>query len=469
MDVASPYSKNSMTAATDLEAKKQPTYTTVGSIYNPNAANPIQAPPRRPRTRRFPQPLESPSGEAFDFADPLRDLLKQKSPPSPPTTANVLKQYTPLQQNYDRALSPISEQEHRAMTMNPKLRRLEAPSPLSLNTADVGVGRDRSTVNPAGLPSTTSSGPPQPLTAGPPGLRQFKRNTFDLSTSSVRTSRWEKQNEPSAASSPFPIGHQAKPSSIGQPFRTGVNYPALRDGNIRGYDAEMLTQPFQHGVLGNYGSIVHQSHTSPDLRQSSSSTPLQQNGQESKKGPVHDTLPVERIAQYFPNSFPHDYTGQHTLKSESWATQAMSPKLSLLDQEAQKQRQIQLAKSDQQIRDQAYGRMQRSIGAIGAERERRRSAIDKPVSPKLSIEDTTEMGSTDYAKPLLDRTYDALLKYRDSGRSASSSNGWYPKFAEPDESLIDHSPEGNNSFFDDPRTEAPKKKKIAKPPRKLGY
>ncbi|CAP68160.1 uncharacterized protein PODANS_1_20250 [Podospora anserina S mat+] len=540
MDVASSCSKISMTAAADVEAKKQPTYTTVGSIYNPSAAAPIQAPTRRPRTRRFPQPPESPLGDPFDFTDPLRALLKEKSPPSPPTTAAVLKQYTPLQQNYDRALSPINEQEYLAMTMPPQFRsenlpppppppppspppppptapsvlddedgvaskdtlisskmtvksltnlasypnpmqkaaqkalararpanillsRSEIPSPLSSTTSDIGFGRDRSTVNPAGLPSTASSGPPRPLTAGPPGVRQFKRNGFDPTTSSARIGRLESQNETSAARPLFPIGHQTKPSIIRQPFQAGVNYMALRDGDIRGHDAEHPSQLLQHNLSGNYGSTAQQSRASPDLRRSSSSTPFRPSDQDPKKGPVHDTLPPEKAMEYFPAGFPSNYDGQYTPRP------AVPSKFSPLDQEAQKQTQNQLDKQDQQIHDSTNGRVQRPIGAIGAERERRRNAIDKAVSRKLDNEDTTKMDSNEYAKPLLDRTYDALLKYRESGRSACPSNGWHPQFAEPDESLFDHSPEGNNSFFDDPRMEAPKKKKVAKPTRKLGY
>ncbi|KAK4682895.1 hypothetical protein QC764_120250 [Podospora pseudoanserina] len=463
MDVASSCSKISMTAAADVEAKKQPTYTTVGSIYNPSAAAPIQAPTRRPRIRRFPQPPESPLGDPFDFTDPLRALLKEKSPPSPPTTAAVLKQYTPLQQNYDRALSPINEQEYLAMTMPPQFRRSEIPSPLSSTTSDIGFGRDRPTVNPAGLPSTASSGPPRPLTAGPPGVRQFKRNGFDPTTSSVRIGRLESQNETSAARPLFPIGHQTKPSIIRQPFQAGVNYMALHDGDIRGHDAEHPSQLLQHNLSGNYGSNAQQSRASPDLRRSSSSTPFRPSDPDPKKGPVHDTLPPEKAMEYFPAGFPSNYDGQYTPRP------AVPSKFSPLDQESQKQTQNQLDKQDQQIHDPTNGRVQRPIGAIGAERERRRNAIDKAVSCKLDNEDTTKMDSNEYAKPLLDRTYDALLKYRDSGRSACPSNGWHPQFAEPDESLFDHSPEGNNSFFDDPRMEAPKKKKVVKPTRKLGY
>ncbi|KAK4200297.1 hypothetical protein QBC40DRAFT_174240 [Triangularia verruculosa] len=539
MDVVSPYSKISTTTATGLETKKQPTYTTVGSIYNPSAATPIQPPTRRPRARRFPQHLEPPSGEGFNLPDSLSSLLsKERSPPSPPTTANTLdtKQYTPLQQNYDRALSPIHEQEFAAFSdlgmTAPTLRSGNLPhppsvleddesvasedtlvsskmtvrslrnlasypnpmrkaaqkalakarpanlsfsrpgglSPLSITASDIGPGRDRPTAATAGLPSAVSSGPPQPLTAGPPGLRQLKRAAFDSTTASIRNSRFEGQNEPRFTSAHMPIGHQPRASTVAQPYKAEADNHAIYDREVRGRDIGLSSHLSQHDFADIYGPVTQMSRPSSDLRQSSSSTPFYVAGPSVKRF-VYDTLPPEKISRYFPDGFPSNYDGRYTPLSDAWHKVAIPSHTPPLDEEAQKQRESVLAKDLDQERDaQTSGRLQRKLGAIGAERERLFGcAINKPVQSKLSMEEAIQMESSEHVEPLLNMTYAALLNYRDYRRSCCRPNGWFPKFAEPDESLIDRSPEGNNSFFDDPRAEAPKKKKVTRVPRRLGY
>ncbi|OAA75468.1 hypothetical protein LEL_07456 [Akanthomyces lecanii RCEF 1005] len=83
----------------------QPTYTTAGTIYNPSLSQPLQPPTRRGRS------LKWTSGGAYSDLSLLpRSLLaslqaKSNGRISPYPAA----QYTPLQQNYDRAANPISK------------------------------------------------------------------------------------------------------------------------------------------------------------------------------------------------------------------------------------------------------------------------------------------------------------------------------------------------------------------------
>src|SRR5438034_9357410 len=82
----------SLSATSTLEhttshSARQPTYTTVGSIYNPNAEKPLQPPTRRGRTIRLshmnfadPAFLPQPSG----FSD-LTYSMKDCSPPTAPS------------------------------------------------------------------------------------------------------------------------------------------------------------------------------------------------------------------------------------------------------------------------------------------------------------------------------------------------------------------------------------------------
>lgn len=72
-------------------------YTTVGSIYNPQAT-PLQPPARRGRTVKWPPHVE-PTAKPFPGTS-------FRGAASPPTTANSFQQYSPLQQNSARAVSP---------------------------------------------------------------------------------------------------------------------------------------------------------------------------------------------------------------------------------------------------------------------------------------------------------------------------------------------------------------------------
>lgn len=101
----------SLTHSTVPELNRQPVYTTVGSIYNPSRSSAIQAPTRRPRARRylpvFPVPAAAEAytdnpGNTLLAALPLNETNYNLSPAPRPRTP----QYSPLQQNLDRAASP---------------------------------------------------------------------------------------------------------------------------------------------------------------------------------------------------------------------------------------------------------------------------------------------------------------------------------------------------------------------------
>ncbi|OAA43407.1 hypothetical protein BBO_04550 [Beauveria brongniartii RCEF 3172] len=83
----------------------QPTYTTAGTIYNPNSTQPLQPPTRRGRS------LKWTSGGAYSDLSLLpRSLLASLQAKSNGRSSPYLAtQYTPLQQNYDRAANPVSK------------------------------------------------------------------------------------------------------------------------------------------------------------------------------------------------------------------------------------------------------------------------------------------------------------------------------------------------------------------------
>ncbi|KAK8102887.1 hypothetical protein PG984_016033 [Apiospora sp. TS-2023a] len=90
---------------TSKQSQQNPqVYTTVGSIYNPSAA-PLQPPTRRGRPVKWP-----PHNELTTTRSSLSGLSlahRARSPYNTATTRNLLH-YSPLQQNSERAVSPIT-------------------------------------------------------------------------------------------------------------------------------------------------------------------------------------------------------------------------------------------------------------------------------------------------------------------------------------------------------------------------
>ncbi|KJZ75974.1 hypothetical protein HIM_04798 [Hirsutella minnesotensis 3608] len=113
----SPVNNASSAASASSASSKQPTYTTAGTIYDPSTAQPLQPPARRGRSAKW--TLGNPHNEVSLFPKNLLAGITSKSLASGSgRVASSFKQYTPLQQNYDRAVSPVSELEHSAMNVS---------------------------------------------------------------------------------------------------------------------------------------------------------------------------------------------------------------------------------------------------------------------------------------------------------------------------------------------------------------
>ncbi len=89
-----------------------PKYTTVGSVYNPQASQPLQPPARRGRTIKWPPTPHSESPH-LGFSQATLSALPYRNsnshlPQTSPTTLGSFQHYSPLRQNFDRAASPPS-------------------------------------------------------------------------------------------------------------------------------------------------------------------------------------------------------------------------------------------------------------------------------------------------------------------------------------------------------------------------
>ncbi|EQL02582.1 hypothetical protein OCS_01715 [Ophiocordyceps sinensis CO18] len=120
MDSLSSTTSNSPPSASTAPSSdsKQPCYTTAGTIYNPSSALPLQPPTRRGRSTKW--NLSNPHSELSLLPKSILAGLSSKALATNPggRSTSTLQQYTPLQQNYDRAVSPTSELEHAAFNMS---------------------------------------------------------------------------------------------------------------------------------------------------------------------------------------------------------------------------------------------------------------------------------------------------------------------------------------------------------------
>ncbi|KAK1967806.1 hypothetical protein LY78DRAFT_679867 [Colletotrichum sublineola] len=99
------------------DAPKQ-TYTTAGTIYNPSNSQPLQPPVRRGRTLKWP-PVSAAASELSLFPKSVLAGLPLKSQNLAPTSTSPLPhqvpKYSPLQQNYDRAVSPVTDNSRESL------------------------------------------------------------------------------------------------------------------------------------------------------------------------------------------------------------------------------------------------------------------------------------------------------------------------------------------------------------------
>ncbi|UNI24221.1 hypothetical protein JDV02_009987 [Purpureocillium takamizusanense] len=109
---ASSSSSPTPASAASTPAPQQPTYTTAGTIYNPNSSQPLQPPARRGRSTKWNVGVNQ--TELCLFPKAVLAGLTMKAVANGRASTGM-QQYAPLQQNSDRAVSPLSTSEHGSM------------------------------------------------------------------------------------------------------------------------------------------------------------------------------------------------------------------------------------------------------------------------------------------------------------------------------------------------------------------
>ncbi|KAK4452852.1 pyrimidine-specific ribonucleoside hydrolase RihA [Podospora aff. communis PSN243] len=565
---AYPFDGNENTAANAsappaaVERAKQPTYTTVGSIYNPQAAAPLQPPTRRPRTRRYPPTIQSPTGESFlGIPNSLLSVLpmKDRVQVSPPPPVKPAPHYSPLQQNYDRAISPPPEEDDifltevgmavpsirsgnlppanpgissrtgvkqsgtpfrdsdsavsedailpsrytvkgltslasfpnpgqkaaqyqlaRARTANMTIKRLASPLPIY-------PAKERAMMSSGGAPTGT----PKPLTAGPPGQRQFRPSTFE---GTVRALGLDENPPPPALISDVDDRHNFVPvesyaTSLARLYHDD-HLGHIMDRNTNEVYSPGGTEeqgPDSEGPwTGTFSDSLYTDRITAVDVATCQLSPASYKAAERRF--PYDTEPLRSISQYFPRERPRDLGKKIKDRSHStFGMYAIKPEETAAERRARINRNFYagtegLGKTLKQVaREHDNLCLKNTIGVIGGERDRARASDNDRAAgwndviplPHLSVEQANNTHDSLHAEPLVNMAFATLVRNKEEMNEASKFNthGFTGNFIPCDPAWVDDSIGGNKSFFekrdDDAlnREEFFKKRRTIKRPR----
>ncbi|KAK0656327.1 hypothetical protein B0T16DRAFT_451913 [Cercophora newfieldiana] len=522
------------------EKGKQPTYTTVGSIYNPHAATPLQPPTRRPRTRRYPPTIQSPPGEPFlGFPNALLSVLpmKDRVQTSPPPTVKPAPHYSPLQQNYDRAVSPAPEEDSTFLADI----GMSIPSIRSGNLPPVGLGispgmgvKKASTVfgdgdnvfaedtlvssritvkgltnlasypnpmqkaaqnqlakarvaNPAlqrtetPLQAYGASGPhkervvsgatapigtPKPLTAGPPGQRQFRPSTFE---STVRALGGLDQDDSSTVLVSDVDDEYQQDFDPTAPYATSLAQ-FFTSENTTSVKSQTRNEVYPYPVEDQAAlsqNAVNEALSDDDFYNDSqreiAERPLTPASlKQARRRVPYDTEPLRSIKQYYPGNRPRDLGRRpKELAGDEFDIYKPRPFETASAQKARRKQNFYagtggLAKTLGQLRrEHDDTTLKSAVGVIGEGRGRtfaqhsdRLGRGGKVQLPHLSVEQANNTHDLLHSEPLITMGFATFLRHKEEmeghGRLKGPTSGFIPC----DPAWVDDSTEGNKSFFD---------------------
>lgn len=485
---------------------KQPVYTTVGSIYNPSKTIAIQPPTRRPRARRYPTAFSPPAGQESYTDSPASMLavlsLKDRDYTMSPAPRQRTPQYSPLQQNLDRAASPrlvttqaISSFAGLGMSA-PSIRSGNEPAPtppgFNLDTLDTdsvaseealatgnigvkGLANLASYPNPmqkgaqqllakarlahVGLQRThtssplhttmdsgnggaafaSSSGAPRPLTAGPPGHRHFRPSTLD---STSRAANVEETDIAQRLSNLDQIDVLEELCRLRAEEASGGSHGITNTRwaiSENSGSANSRNSP-QFGLQP--ASSARQTFPTPQAHVPRPST--------LSSGDVeyHDTLPINEIEIYYPHGLPSNYKGVSQQSKRNGLNQRFYAGADGL-----------VRNTHRIVREHDRRRHKNQVGVIGDGRERFRRCQESSANAQLEpigIRDANRMEDSAHAGPLLNMMLETLLRYQESGDPDGPATSSAPtSFVPADPAWIDSSEGGNKSFFEQREAEQP--------------
>lgn len=314
-----------------------------------------------------------------------------------------------------------------------------------------GTFDDMMAMKPSAKPYTTlSSGPgaPRPLTAGPPGQRQYKASTFD---STIRALQSRKQTDtPNSELDAVTAEIQAffdsskdrvvqtppveflQSSNSTHPIQRRLNPTAL--GRLRATSTAEENCARQAGH-GSVKSILHAFHEGDDIADTKTSSEISKyyaHGFVSARRPVN-------FDPYWPNENPLQ-------ERRPWKPGTFARTDEELKKYNERVGELFYAGCDEVhkgmahvIRDAGYRQFKRGVGVIGDGRPRYED-VDRQ---ELTIEEANATSTTDDAAPLMIMAFSTLVRIMEY----LDLEDQYSQFVSPRPSLVDTSPEGTCTFF----------------------
>ncbi|KAI0130087.1 hypothetical protein BJ170DRAFT_731604 [Xylariales sp. AK1849] len=409
-------------------------YTTAGTIYNPTPT-PLQAPARSGRTVKW--PLHP------DFGMPKSSLpgfsLRTDSH-SPPAPANHPPRYSPLQQNYDRAVSPtISFTNQEVANMTPA-------SSLPANAESHGKSDDTNLANDA-------DGEDAPLDEDE-NLRQMSVKTLTNLASYPNPMQKKAQKVLSRARTlPMTTLRSARsdPAGLGNLLQSdGTNDYDMQPSNGTSYSSILSTglgapQPLTAGPPGQRKTVTHFKDTvlvQPSALYSASRpnqyplvgepTPLVRKNTVSSvqttlgtdkdtSSNITDTLTAEEARQYYPTGLPSNFN-YRTEPTASDRIGSLSTARSQDDIWAHRNKidtrfyagNEMLTKSiDQAIREKNRHDFEHAMDLAGEEKTQSKGKI---INRKISIEEANAMATSEHVAPLLSMAFQTLINHPELSR-----------------------------------------------------
>lgn len=476
----------------------QTTYTTAGTVYKPNSTQPLQPPARRGRSFKWA------NGGLHTELSLLPKSVLATLPLRGVSRATVMQQYSPLQQNYDRAISPglLFEGDHASAKMvqqGPATGRTDDSSVLSSlfagssddratsqfgdsdteESEDEDVGMDplagmpfkslqnlasypnpmqlkaRKAVNvakpfpqvsdqkycapntaylrPIGSPPKSiqrnderedpalnpqqglrngqrlletkpgpttlanSPGTPRPLTAGPPGQRQYRPATFEATWKALQTKAQQKTDD------------ETKLSEVDTPWYSQSlgwdQWSQYRPSPVPRVDSVMDFMSMEDDITT--ARSAKWSATQPQL--SGLSTPVYPVSLDStalvpgKDQAILENPKLKMLARFQPGT---DRLAEDEIKAKDELNNcAWNTGHGLMNKS-----------TTEAIADARSRRFEQTHGVIGDGRPSKKAVV----YPPMSIDEANALSTASHAKPLLDLAFDTLLRHRDENIKKAS-------------------------------------------------
>jgi len=352
---------------------------------------------------------------------------------------------------------------------------LPATAPLPPRGASA-PGKDR--VRSAG---SSAIGTPLPLTAGPPGQRQFRPSTFEGAARAIAMG-FDMDN---TLAQPVAGPDERRPGiPQSTPYGAGVNQfldreycrsPEVSDPLMGDYEESFTTSDCEPVSTAPPGRGLPDAQSHMTAGHSPTLTKI-----EERRIP-YDTCTKEQVAKFFPHRFPDDFglnsassmteRYPYTRRSSQDRERLADERRATVDARFYAQARAWEKNVEQVAREHDSRPPKNRVGVIGDGRERFRTALagktndnDKVQLTHLSVQQANELHDSAHVEPLLGMGFATMLRRKEelSESNGAVSKGLPSLYAPADPAWIDSSPEGNKSFFETPKAEEPKRKKVIK-------